>query len=59
MHIIDFNHCTLPKCNCGWSVFIGGSTEKELKTIKEILKPHLVADTTNYKTKINQEKFLD
>ena len=61
MNIIDFNHCNLPKCKCGWNLTIGGTDEKELKELKKLLKTkwkYLVADLTHYEHKINPEKFF-
>ncbi len=61
MEILDFNHCTLPKCKCGWNVIVGGQSEEELKHLKKVIKENFLGDdihdTTDYSKKVNQEKF--
>ena len=62
MDILDFNRCSLPKCKCGWNVIFGSGSEEELEELKKaIFRMPLkrLRDKTNYKEKINQERFLD
>lgn len=58
MKILDYNHCNLKNCKCGWNLHIGGKSEKELQELKDFLKDKIEKDNTNYKEKINQETFI-
>lgn len=63
MKILDFNHCNLEGCKCGWNITIGGSSEEELSEIREWFTQRFLSgkpkikDATPYHEKINQEKF--
>ena len=37
MKILDFNHCNLPDCKCGWNVLLGGVSDKELNQLRKFL----------------------
>ena len=57
MHILDFNHCNLPGCKCGWNVTIAGQRDEELDDLREFLRGKC-EDRTEYSKKINQEEFF-
>lgn len=61
MKIIDFNHCNLPKCKCGWNITLAGKDEDELKVLKEAIYNlrNVTQDLTSYPDKINGEVFID
>ena len=59
MKILDYNHCQIKNCECGWNVSIGGTSEEELKELKALLGPIEMEDVTNYEEKIRTEKFQD
>lgn len=59
MKILDYNYCNLSNCNCGWNITLGGRNEDELASLKKFLESQNIEDKTDYKNKINQEKFLD
>lgn len=60
MNILDFNHCHCKTtCNCGWNIFLGGTSEVELMKLKQFLKENnmITEDLTNYDIKLSTEKF--
>lgn len=60
MRVLDFNHCRISKCKCGWNLTIGGTSDKELKKLKKILLENFeMIDYVNYSNKLSTEKFLD
>ena len=34
MKILEVNKCTLPACDCGWNITIGGTSKKELAILE-------------------------
>lgn len=59
MVILDYNHCIIENCKCGWNVHISGTSEEELKQTKILLAPLVLKDLTNYADKVSTEKFLE
>ena len=57
INILDFNHCNLEGCDCGWNITLSGSDEKTLEKVKEKLKDFEKKDKVPYHEKNNQEKF--
>lgn len=57
MKILDFNHCNLPDCKCGWNVLLGGVSDKELNQLRKFLAGKVTADETKYADKVGTEKF--
>ena len=61
MKIVDFNHCTLPNCRCGWNVTISGKDEKELEALRKAISElrMVTADLTCYPDKLSSEVFIE
>ena len=57
MDINDFNHCSIPNCNCGWNISLGGVSQEELDELRRLLKGKIIIDHTDYEAKIGTEKF--
>ena len=50
MKILEKNKCTLPTCNCGWNITIGGTDYKELEELLEFLNNTTSTGTGTIKT---------
>jgi len=59
MKILDFNHCNIVNCDCGWNVEFSGSSKQELNKLIKLIKDNFpnLEDKTNYSEKISIEKF--
>ena len=67
MKILELNECELP-CSCGWNITIGGTSETELKKLKEFLEPQKPSDlhayykdiiTQIHNDKLTKERLVD